>query len=295
MINNKISELRKTKNISQEELALVLNTSRQAISKWERGETYPDLDKLKDLATYFDVSIDYLLGYDIASITLNNLVEKLKQCVSNKSFDISLDEIKMIVYKNNNNFNLLLHVVNYLFGYWEVNQNDEIVDLVITYCERMLLIYREDNKEDITINDIKESICYGYLIKKRYDLAKDYIRNNDLVNMNVFLAECEYRLGNFGSASKIATNVFLDSISKLINANMIQVKLLLKSNKIEEAYDLAKWSISFIKPIGKNEDLLLDVIYVLTFVKAACEKNLGLDFSETLFFLKNNIDLCLNS
>ena len=66
-----------------------------------------------------------------------------------------------------------------------------------------------------------------------------------------------------------------------------------KINSLKEAYDLAKWSISFIKPIGKNEDLLLDVIYILTFVKAACEKNLGLDFSETLFFLKNNIDLCL--
>ena len=62
MLGDKIFTLRKNKNISQEEIAEILNTSRQAVSKWERNESKPDLDKLILMAKLFNVSIDYLLG-----------------------------------------------------------------------------------------------------------------------------------------------------------------------------------------------------------------------------------------
>ena len=81
MLEKRIAELRKNKQISQEQLADILNTSRQAVSKWERGESLPDIDKLKDLATYFDVSIDYLLGYDIKSISVNKFIERIDKCL----------------------------------------------------------------------------------------------------------------------------------------------------------------------------------------------------------------------
>ena len=72
MLGERIANLRKDRGISQEELADVLLTSRQAISKWERGESDPDINRLKDLAIYFNVSIDYLLGYDVESPRVQN-------------------------------------------------------------------------------------------------------------------------------------------------------------------------------------------------------------------------------
>ena len=65
MLGEKLYALRRSKNISQEEFANVLNTSRQAISKWERNESKPDVDKLIKIAKLFNVSIDYLLSYEI--------------------------------------------------------------------------------------------------------------------------------------------------------------------------------------------------------------------------------------
>ena len=47
MNETKIGQLRKAKGISQEQLAEILNTTRQAVSKWERGDCYPDIDRLK--------------------------------------------------------------------------------------------------------------------------------------------------------------------------------------------------------------------------------------------------------
>ena len=62
--NEKLQELRKNKGITQEELAQNLFVSRTAVSKWESGRGYPNLDSLKEIAKFFDVSIDELLSSD---------------------------------------------------------------------------------------------------------------------------------------------------------------------------------------------------------------------------------------
>jgi transcriptional regulator with XRE-family HTH domain len=54
--------LRRSKNKTQEELSAALNVTPQTISKWERGESYPDFPLLPPLAAYFDVSLDELVG-----------------------------------------------------------------------------------------------------------------------------------------------------------------------------------------------------------------------------------------
>lgn len=61
-INLKIAELRKDKGIGQQELAEVLGVSFQSVSKWETGVTMPDISLLPDIAEYFNVSVDELLG-----------------------------------------------------------------------------------------------------------------------------------------------------------------------------------------------------------------------------------------
>ena len=62
--NEKIQELRKKKGLTQEELAEVLFVSRTAISKWESGRGYPNIDSLKAIAKFFGVTIDQLLSGD---------------------------------------------------------------------------------------------------------------------------------------------------------------------------------------------------------------------------------------
>ncbi|MBH0175340.1 helix-turn-helix transcriptional regulator [Fictibacillus sp. 23RED33] len=59
--NEKLFKLRKQKGLSQEALAEQLNTTRQAISKWENGQGFPETEKLLMLGNIFEVSIDYLL------------------------------------------------------------------------------------------------------------------------------------------------------------------------------------------------------------------------------------------
>ena len=59
--NEKLQELRKSRSLTQEELAEALFVSRTAISKWEQGRGYPSLDSLKEISKFFSVSIDDLI------------------------------------------------------------------------------------------------------------------------------------------------------------------------------------------------------------------------------------------
>lgn len=64
MFSDNLIELRKLHKMSQEELAEQLQVSRQTISKYETGESLPDIDKCKQLADIFNVSLDDLVNYE---------------------------------------------------------------------------------------------------------------------------------------------------------------------------------------------------------------------------------------
>lgn len=62
--NEKLQELRKQKGLTQEELAELLYVSRTAVSRWESGRGYPNIDSLKAISRFFSVSLDELLSSD---------------------------------------------------------------------------------------------------------------------------------------------------------------------------------------------------------------------------------------
>ncbi len=82
-INEQISALRKENGITQDELAKAIGVSNQAVSKWESGQTCPDLQFLPAIADYFGVSIDYLMGRGETSATPR---------VSRREYEVILDD-----------------------------------------------------------------------------------------------------------------------------------------------------------------------------------------------------------
>ena len=90
---NKLYELRKEKGLSQEELANHLEVTRQTVSKWELGDSTPDLDKLVLLAELFEISLDELV-LDKVSVTtkLDDLGAKV----------IDVTDIRYVSYKTMN-------------------------------------------------------------------------------------------------------------------------------------------------------------------------------------------------
>ena len=81
--NEKLQELRKSKSLTQEELAEALFVSRTAISKWESGRGYPSIDSLKEISRFFSVTIDELIcSEEMISVAENDKKEFVSKYVS---------------------------------------------------------------------------------------------------------------------------------------------------------------------------------------------------------------------
>jgi repressor LexA len=75
---NRIKELRNKRDISQQDLADFFNISQQTISAYENGSREPDLDTLKKMSEYFNVTIDYLLGLPDKMIKIIPILGKIR-------------------------------------------------------------------------------------------------------------------------------------------------------------------------------------------------------------------------
>ena len=73
MLKENIKSMRKSKGLSQEELAIKLNVVRQTISKWEQGLSVPDAEMLIKLAEVFDTTVSTLLGENISESKVDDL------------------------------------------------------------------------------------------------------------------------------------------------------------------------------------------------------------------------------
>lgn len=105
--NNKLYNLRKQKGLSQEELANLLNVSRQTVSKWEVGDSTPDMEKLIAISDIFEISLDELVLDKVPvhvgeASTKSEIVNKLKQ--------------KVLTYENKQKTKRGLKLVAIIFG-----------------------------------------------------------------------------------------------------------------------------------------------------------------------------------
>ena len=75
--NDRLADLRRRKGLSQEQLGYELGVSRQTVSKWELGQSYPDFQRLVLLSDYYEMSLDELVkGVDVGDVRALNESEK---------------------------------------------------------------------------------------------------------------------------------------------------------------------------------------------------------------------------
>lgn len=186
-----IKRLRREKELTQEALADFLGVTFQSVSKWERGESYPDITMLPEIAQFFQVSVDELLGVNKAR-NEEEILQKIAE------FDNLTDEKLMeklileLKEKYPNDFRVLLRYMGYLIFYRDIRENAQKilsiyktiqqnckVDTIRMCAKRYLIYYYEELskidgsgisfddcesiiKEMPRMRDGQECFCFSY-------------------------------------------------------------------------------------------------------------------------------------
>ena len=146
-IGANIKRLRIAKNITQEQLSVAMNVTCAAVSKWERGETYPDITLLQPLAYFFGVTLDELMGYNQEKIQaeIDEVITLYRQHWNDKKGR----EIIVKAYRDYPNDYWIMHYYMWnIGGDWADNDPKVLIahkDEFLSICEKILNGCTEEN------------------------------------------------------------------------------------------------------------------------------------------------------
>lgn len=179
-IGEKILELRKARSLTQEKLGEQLGISSQAVSKWENGDSMPDIMILPQLCEILGISIDSLLEVPVSMKkenilksfrsyadevgTSKALIEAFISCAqTNKPFDINdVNNPNGLFFKYANNFMEIVEASG--FGF--VLSNNEFMDKIRDYDVQKLVNFFEMFANEDIMTVVKELLIAGYLTKE---------------------------------------------------------------------------------------------------------------------------------
>lgn len=161
MISENIKKLRKQKNITQEELSNYIGVSFQAISKWERGEGYPDITLLPTIVNFFNVTIDELFGMDLIRNQqyLGDVFKKEHEYVSESKYKEAIKLLRETIKMFPNNYGLLSELAIVLsFDYASKDNTRESLIEAVSLCECVLTNSTNEKIRSTT----RTTLCFLY-------------------------------------------------------------------------------------------------------------------------------------
>lgn len=122
-----IAAKRKEKGITQDKLAEYIGVSKASVSKWETSQSFPDITLLPQLASYFNISIDELIGYlpQMTKEDIRKTYHQLAEDFSNKPFEEVLEECRVIIKKYFSCFPLLLQMAKLFVNHFMLAKDKE--------------------------------------------------------------------------------------------------------------------------------------------------------------------------
>lgn len=178
-----IRELRKSRNMTQEELAERLNVSTGVVSKWERGASEPELQILMEIAGIFRISTDALIGYSIGNETPREMAGRIE----NLSKEMRIEEAMALADEALAKYPNDLYVVAAAAGLFQITKTagyGDNLDRAIGLTNRAISLLSQDTRGDYSEVELKNDIAFCLLQQKKFDEAIEELKANNVCNIN---------------------------------------------------------------------------------------------------------------
>mgnify|MGYP003755636033 CR=1 FL=1 len=205
-IGRAIVEGRRRKGITQEDLAQYMGVSKASVSKWETGQSYPDITLLPQLAAYFNISIDDLLGYEpqMEKDDIRRLYHRLAQDFSAKPFDAVVAECDAIIRKYFSCFPLLLQMAVLLLNHVHLAPTQEVQHEMFETIKGLCVRIKEESGH-VDLNrqaNFIEALCELNLGNPAVVIDLMAGVNDPVLGDEVLLASAYHQIGDIEKAKE---------------------------------------------------------------------------------------------
>ncbi len=178
-IGKRIAAKRREKGITQDELASFLGVSKPAVSKWESGQSYPDITLLPVLATYFNMTVDDLLGYEpqMSKEDVRRMYAALCKAFASEPFNAVYAKCQEYGKKYFSCWNVQFHI-----GLLYLNHAALAGEDMLSVIKEAIRIFTRVANEGTDISLARQALCmqsYGYLVLNQPVDAIDLLEEID--------------------------------------------------------------------------------------------------------------------
>ncbi len=294
-MKNKLSEnirnLRKSRRLTQEQLAEAMGVSAGAVYKWEAALSVPDIEIIILLAEYFEVSVDVLLGYEMQSINLKSVLERLHGSCIDRDFEKGRQEAERALQKYPNNFQVVYKSAMVYF-----------LSLEKDYLRRALELFSRSLEliDQNTDDSISEALIYSRMshihgVFKEYDKSIELLQKYNFDGHNeAYIGEILSRSNKYDEALPHLSAGLANIINSLLYLCSGYANAYIGKGEFQKARDMMLWLIDVYNGLRiKDEPFFLDKSIVVMY--AACAQCCAMedDLETARSFLKQAYDLAL--
>ena len=249
-LSDNIRKYRKEMGLTQEELAEAFGVTIGAVSKWENGNNVPDIMTMMELANFYNVSMDELLGYDMSSKKIADMEKIISDLCHEYRFEEAASEAKNALVRYPHNFRILYTCAEMYYLKYIEGDNDQDRDTAIDLYQKSMEHLSQNTDKQISEYSIRYRIAKLYT-KKDPDKALEELHkiNYDGCN-NSAIASVLMNAGKFKESLNYGTTAMIrlcaDQYGTITNMAMAMAASGRKKD-IEEAIELANLNMDLIE------------------------------------------------
>ncbi|MCR4895353.1 MAG: helix-turn-helix domain-containing protein [Lachnospiraceae bacterium] len=277
-VGENIKKYRKEMNLTQEELADAFGLTVGAVSKWESGSTVPDIYTLADLADFFNVSMDVLLGYSISSKAVDDIVEKQNALVKEGRYDEAISEAEKALIRYPANFKIINRAAQTYYVASALGENEEQRKRTIELFETALKYLSQNTDPDESEFSIRMKIAELKSEESPEEALEEFRRINYMGVADINIAMVQMNTGKREEALDRYTRVLVSVLIRCIQlCGNLSIGLAQSGRKkdIREACELTDWGISLFSSTGNGKTSYLTKMQaVLWAIRGMCKAGL---------------------
>ena len=248
-----IKKLRKEEHVTQEQLAEAMGVTPGAIYKWEQNLSVPDIGLIMELASYFGVSVDALIGYTMSASDKERIVQTLKKIKVEKTYENCWDEIEGWLRRYPNDFDIVYHsgILYHLVGI-ETHSNDRLARSIELMNHACTLIGQNRDPE-ISETGICRDIAIAYLSMGECDRGLEQLKAHNPcgINDDIIGQELSWNPKRREEALQYLSLALLHSTASLYRITIGFVNLFVSKKEYLSAIWIIQWTLNYLEGLRK--------------------------------------------
>ena len=253
--SDNLRSLRKSRHLTQEQLAEAMGVTVGAVYKWEQGLSSPDLEGIMRIAGFFGVSVDALIGYEMQDSTVEAYAQRIYNLHQEKAYEQAAAEAEKALVLYPNQFQIVYRSgTMYALKGIERSGQETVHDLeraieLLQKSERLLSQNRDPNINTFTI---RASIANCLLVQGKKESALKMLKENNVGGMHnsqigvIYAASLEFPPEK---AETYLTDAFQNSLSNLLRTMIGYLNYYERKNNREAQLEAALWAMSYLESL----------------------------------------------